>query len=116
MLYPFVKNPGVINSISFGFLDLAKPNVALAILAGAAQYWQTKMMLVNAPPKDLQNKEGAKDETMTAIMSKQMTFMMPLFTVIIGLTLPGGLTLYFLVFSLLMGFQQMHVLKNKKSE
>ncbi|OGF21767.1 hypothetical protein A2Y83_05260 [Candidatus Falkowbacteria bacterium RBG_13_39_14] len=111
LLYPFIKNPGTINAISLGFLNLAKPNAVLAVLAGAAQYWQTKMMLVSAPPKDLQNKEGAKDETMTAIMSKQMTFMMPLFTVIIGLTLPGGLTLYFLVFSLLMGFQQMALLK-----
>lgn len=115
ILYPFVHNPGTINAISFGFLNLAERSVPLAILAGLAQYWQTKMMMVQQPPKNLQHKEGAQDENMMAIMNKQMLFMMPAITVIIGLTLPGGLTLYFLVFSLLMGFQQKLILKEKKS-
>lgn len=122
ILYPFIHNPGTINAISFGFLNLAERSVPLAILAGLAQYWQTKMMLVQQPPKNLQHKEGAQDENIMAIMNKQMLFMMPAITVIIGLTLPGGLTLYFLVFSLLMGLQQKLILKerecteNEKSE
>ncbi|MFH0856992.1 MAG: YidC/Oxa1 family membrane protein insertase [bacterium] len=111
ILYPFVKNPGTINAMSLGILNLGAPNPILAVLAGLAQYWQTKMMLVQQPPKNLQNKEGAKDENMMAMMNKQMVFMMPIITVIIGLTLPGGLTLYFLIFSLLMGYQQKQILK-----
>lgn len=111
ILYPFVKNPGIINPMSLGVLNLGKPNAVLAILAGLAQYWQTKMMLTQQPPKNVRNKEGAKDENMMAMMNKQMVFMMPIITVIIGLTLPGGLTLYFLVFSLLMGWQQTQILK-----
>lgn len=115
ILYPFIKNPGTINAVSMGFLNLAHPNPVLAILAGIAQYWQTKMMLTAQPPANVRDKEGAKDENMMAMMNKQMVFMMPIITVIIGLTLPGGLTLYFLVFSLLMGYQQMRILKKSAS-
>ncbi|MBU4331906.1 YidC/Oxa1 family membrane protein insertase [Patescibacteria group bacterium] len=111
MLYSFVHNPGALNPISFGFLDLSKPQVALAILAGAAQYWQAKMMVTKQPPKQVENKEGAKDEGMAAAMNKQMLYLMPVITVIIGLTLPGGLALYWLVTTLLMVAQQKYFFK-----
>jgi YidC/Oxa1 family membrane protein insertase len=106
LLYPFVKNPGVLNSVSFGIINLASPVWSLAILAGLAQWFQTKMMVAKQPPKEVRGKDGAKDETVTAIMSKQMMYMMPAMTVFIGLTLPGGLTLYWLITTLLTIVQQ----------
>ena len=42
MVYPFITQPETINTISMGFLDLSKPNIYLALLAGAAQFWQAK--------------------------------------------------------------------------
>ncbi|MFC1613074.1 YidC/Oxa1 family membrane protein insertase [Patescibacteria group bacterium] len=116
MIYPFIKNPGTINGISMGFLNLAVPSKTLAFLAGAAQFWQTKMMLASQPPKDIRNKEGAKDENMAAMMGKQMVYIMPLFTIYLGFILPGGLTLYFLLFSLLMGLQQMFFFKEQQKK
>lgn len=110
-LYSFVKNPNTINAISLGFLNLTIPNKTLAVLAGIAQYWQTKMMLTNQPPQNIRDKEGAKDENMAALISKQMLYIMPLFTIYLGFILPGGLTLYFLIFSILMGAQQIVFLK-----
>jgi YidC/Oxa1 family membrane protein insertase len=103
LLYPFVKNPGAIKTVAFGFLDLAKANFVLAILAGAAQFWQTKMLPMKKPAVTT---AGSKDESMTAMMNKQMLYMMPLMTVVIGATIPGGLTLYWLVTTLLTGWQQ----------
>lgn len=118
MLYPFVHNPGVLNPISFGFLDLSKPSPYLAVLAGAVQYWQAKMMVTKKPPPEVANKEAAKDEGMAAAMNKQMLYMMPVITVIIGMTLPGGLALYWFVTTLLMVLQQYWFFKkdNKKPE
>lgn len=111
-LYSFVANPGKINPISFWFLDMAKPNVILALLAGGAQYWQAKMMFRQKPPA--QAGVGAKDESMTAIMNKQMLYVMPAMTVIIGFSLPAGLTLYWFFSTLLMGLQQLWMFgKNK---
>ena len=44
-LYSFVHNPGTINPIAFGFLNLEERNIVLAILAGAAQFWASKMLI-----------------------------------------------------------------------
>src|SRR3989338_1875202 len=33
-IYSFISQPGVINPVSFGLIDLSKPNIALAVLAG----------------------------------------------------------------------------------
>ena len=44
-LYSFVSCPSGINVKFFGLLDLAKPNVVLAIFAAAGQFVQTKMMM-----------------------------------------------------------------------
>jgi len=108
-LYAFVANPGQLNSISIGFLNLAKPNVILAILAGAAQYWQARTMITKQPPKSAG--AGSKDESMTAMMNKQMLYFMPVMTVVIGFSLPAGLTLYWLFSTLLTGLQQVVMFK-----
>jgi len=112
-LYPFVANPGHINVISMGFLDLGKPNLILALLAGAAQFWQAKMMPRQSPPK---NVPGSKDESAAALMNKQMLYFMPIITVIIGVTLPGGLTLYWFLMTLLSVGQQYFYFKKRKGE
>jgi len=114
-LYSFVANPGQLNSISFGFIDLIKPSYWLAALAGLAQYWQAKTMLAKQPapaPKV----PGAKDENMMAMMNKQMLYFMPALTVFIGFGLPAGLTLYWFFSTLLTGAQQVLLLRKKKDE
>jgi len=115
-LYPFIHNPGALNAVAFGFLNLAKPNVLLAFITGIIQYWQTKMLSQRRPAPQFVKKDGAKDESIMAIMNKQMTVMMPIFTVFIGLTLPSGLMLYWLVGLVLTILQQKLVFKKTKDE
>jgi YidC/Oxa1 family membrane protein insertase len=114
-LYSFVANPGYINAVSAGFLDLSKPNLILAVLAGAAQFWQAKMMPRNTPPKSVADKPGAKDEGMASMMNKQMLYFMPAITVLIGASLPGGLTFYWFLTTLLtVGQQHLYFRKNRQ--
>jgi YidC/Oxa1 family membrane protein insertase len=110
LVYSFVSRPESINSLSLGFLELSKPNIYLAILAGLAQFWQAKMMITKKPAIA---SAGSKDESMTAIMNKQMLYFMPILTVFIGITLPGGLSLYWFITTLLTALQQMYVFKEK---
>ncbi|TSC56498.1 MAG: preprotein translocase subunit YidC [Parcubacteria group bacterium Gr01-1014_18] len=102
MLYSFVENPGTIDPVSFGLVDLAKPQPVLAVLAAVSQYLQTKMMMANNPPPIA----GSTDEATVAMMNKQMLYMMPILTLVISFGLPGGLTLYWFVSTLLMMAQQ----------
>jgi YidC/Oxa1 family membrane protein insertase len=113
LIYPFLSRPETISSMSLGFLDLSKPNWVLAVLAGLAQFWQTKMMLTKRPSI---KGPGTADEDMAAIMNKQMTYMMPALTVFIGVSLPGGLTLYWFVTTILTALQQIFIFNKIKSK
>jgi YidC/Oxa1 family membrane protein insertase len=109
-LYSFVRRPETIKTVSLGLFDLHKGgNVVLALLAGAAQYWQAHMMIRNRPPKPVS--PGAKDEDMMAIMNKQMLYMLPLVTLVVGYQLPSGLALYWLVSTLFTVAQQIFVFR-----
>lgn len=109
-LYPFITNPGILNTLSFGWLELSERSVVLAILAGLAQFWQGRMLSTKKPAIKI---PGSKDESMTAMMNKQMIYVMPVFTVFIGLSFPAGLTLYWFINTLLTGLQQLLVFKKK---
>lgn len=105
LLYPFISSPEKINTLFLG-INLSNSNIPLAILAGVAQFWQTKMMITKQPPSQVAKLKEAKDESMTAMMNKQMLYFMPILTIWIGATLPAGLTLYWFVLTLFMVVQQ----------
>lgn len=110
-LYSFIDNPGKLNSLAFGFIDLAKKNFFLALLTGVTQFFQLKMFSQKKPPTELAKEKGAKDESIMATLNKQMVLMMPVFTVVIGATLPAGLILYWLVSLILAIIQQVFIFK-----
>jgi YidC/Oxa1 family membrane protein insertase len=104
-LYSFVASPGSLDPIAFGFLNLADKNIWIALLAGAAQFWQTKMMMSKHKSK------GA-----AGAMTTQMMYFMPIITVVIGSRFPAGLTFYWLLTTLFSVLQQYMVLGFKKKK
>ncbi len=111
LVYSFVYRPEMINAFSFGFIDLSKPNVILAVLAGVAQFWQAKTMMAKQPKKVETN---PKQPDISTMMSKQMLYLMPAVTIFIGVSLPGGLTLYWFVLTMLTALQQWLMFRKKK--
>lgn len=107
LLYPFISNPSTLSTMTLNFLDLSKPSIALALLAGLSQFWQTKHMMGSRPVD-----EPVDPSSMTAMMNKQMLYFMPVLTVIITWGLPSGLTLYWVFSNVLGVFQQMYVLRH----
>ena len=102
-LYSFVVNPVNINTMFLGLIDLAKPNIFLAILAGVFQFMQTK----TATP------QGAKGSDFAATMQKQMIYLFPVLTVFILMGLPSALGLYWATGSLFLVIEQYFVFKKK---
>lgn len=111
-LYSFVFNPGKISPLTFGVFNLLNPSIVLAVLAGGAQFLQAKTLSRQMPPSNAG--AGAKDESMAAMMNKQMLYMMPLMTVLIGANMPSGLTLYWFWSTALMAVQQYYVAYKEK--
>ncbi|MBI5729132.1 MAG: membrane protein insertase YidC [Candidatus Magasanikbacteria bacterium] len=108
-LYSFVRNPGTLNPLSLGSFDLAKPSIALSVLAGLAQFFQAKTLTRKKAPKEAG--AGGKDEDMAAMMNKQMLYVMPVMTVLIGFKFPAGLTLYWFLSTALMLAQQLFMFR-----
>lgn len=113
-LYSFVANPGTINPLSLGRFNLLNPSIVLALLAGGAQFLQARTMSRKMPPPNAG--PGAKDESMAAMMNKQMLYMMPVMTALIGMRLPAGLTLYWFWSTILMAAQQYYLTYKDKKE
>ena len=106
-LYNFVLNPVTINANFLGMIDLSKPNIAFAILAGVLQFFQTKMMLPKA------SKSAGSGPDFSQIMQKQMVYFFPVLTVIILLGLPSAIGLYWTVSGIFSIIQQYFILKDK---
>lgn len=118
-LYSFVSNPETINPFLLGLLDLSKASVPLAIITAIAQYWQMKMIMGNhekekeekakkesAKKKKTKEEEKPEEPDMAAMMQKQMLYIGPLITMVIGASFPAGLTLYWFTSTVFMIAQQ----------
>ena len=103
-LCPWVTNPGALNTLSLGFLELSKRSIPLAVLAGAAQFWQTKMLM---------NRREQKGSIASA-MNKQMLYLMPIMTVWIGSFFPAGLALYWFATTVFSALQQLWMIRKKE--
>jgi len=120
LLYPPLRfsKDAVLNT-RFLYLDLSRPDVVkipnlpfplpglLVIAAAVTQFISSKKMLPQA--KKSQSTAlatpGTSDD-MAAVMQTQMLYMFPIMTLVIGISFPSGLALYWFVFSLLSLTQQ----------
>lgn len=105
-LYSFVPNPGEINPSFLGIMNLTQASLVLALLAGATQFIQTKML---TPAKQ----QGGSQ--FSDIMQKQMLYLFPLFTVFILWKLPSAIGLYWVATTLFSILQQYLVFGESKS-
>ncbi|MDX9913470.1 MAG: YidC/Oxa1 family membrane protein insertase [Candidatus Moranbacteria bacterium] len=115
-LYSFVANPGEINKVFIGLVDLLKPSIPIAILAAAAQFWQTKLMMSkinknNALAK--KDKDSSSEPDFSEIMNKQMLILGPALTLFIGIKFAAALSVYWLFSTLFSVAQQLYIFKKE---
>jgi len=118
LLYSPVKNLAYIqqvisgqipfNTDLFGLINMAKPSIALAIIAGITQFIQVKMITPN------KQKTNAKDPQ--AQMTSLMNYTFPALTVFIAWSLPAALPTYWITTNLVAIFQQWLVMRKEVDE
>jgi len=107
LLYTFMPRPDFINT-SFLGINLASPErFVLPVIAGALQFVQGWQL---TPPK-----QPGKGQDMSAMVSKQMLYLMPVFTIFIGGRLPAALVLYWIITTLFAVGQQWWVFREHPS-
>jgi len=113
-IYPFIKEIPTVKSVIdaggslsttliFGFVDLAKPNIVLAVMAGATQLLQTKLMTPQKPQDSQQR------------MMARMVYFFPLMTVFIAINLPAALPLYWTASTAIAAYQQWLIMHKEVS-
>ena len=102
-----------INYIFLGFLDLSKKNVVLAVLAGISQIFAS-LLAMKRTASIPQPGASEKSAAMQKNLNRQMSYILPVFTVFIALKLPAGLALYW-VASTTLGVVQDYYLYKKFS-
>jgi YidC/Oxa1 family membrane protein insertase len=109
-LYSFVQKPEHINPHFLGLIDLSQKSsaspagIVLAVIAGLAQFWQSKMMM---------SKTASTDATAKA-MQVQTTYVLPVISIVIAMSLPAGLPLYWIVTTLFAIGQQYYIIRKSK--
>lgn len=100
-----VANIGLLNltdgiemSQSFLGFDLGSRVILFAILAGLTTWLSTKLSMIGAP----------QTEGTAADITKSMLVVMPVMIFVMGLTLPGALSIYWLVGNLVTIFQTLY--------
>lgn len=122
IIYPFISNPGHIDPMFIGFVNLSETNIVLAFIAGILQYFQTKMIMGNKKEekdKEKEEKEKTPEEKtqdFAQSMSKQMIYFMPVLTFVFAMSFPSGLALYWAVTTLFAIVQQYIIIKKTKKQ
>lgn len=99
-----------VNYIFLGFLDLSKKNLVLAVLAGISQIFASLLAMKRAASVP-QPGASEKSAIMQKTLSRQMAYVLPVFTVFIAMSLPSGLALYWVISTALGVIQDYYLYK-----
>jgi YidC/Oxa1 family membrane protein insertase len=111
LLYSFVKAPAHLNTLFLGFLDITKPHIVLAVLAGISQFIQMKISFSGQPKTPAGS--GTQADIMKS-MQTQMQYVLPIMITFIGLRISGGVALYWITSNIVGAFQEYRIRANIK--
>ncbi|MCU0653272.1 MAG: YidC/Oxa1 family membrane protein insertase [Candidatus Pacebacteria bacterium] len=112
-LYPFVPNPGTVNPVFLGVINLSEARPELAVAAGILQFIQVKMMIPKTAPA---TGPKSQSEQFAAMMQTQSLYVFPLITILIFWGLPSALGLYWVATSVFSIVQQYLILKKDPAD
>ena len=95
-----------------GFIDITKPNLLIALLAGLSQFFQIKLAIPKI--KKISNKNKSFKDELQRSMSIQMKYIMPIFIVFIANRFSSGLALYWTVSNIFAIFHEVIVAKKAR--
>jgi len=104
-LYHFVANPGQVNLLFLGIIDLSQRNFFLAFLTGLTQYLQSKFF----SKQTLASQSGGFSKK----IQEQMIFLGPIFSFIVAASLPSIIALYWLVSNLFSFVESFYLFKKE---
>lgn len=103
-LYSFIPDPGSLNPVTLGLVNLAEPYFILVVITAVLQFVQAKLALATATFTDKAQKITAQIVALVA----------PIITLVIFAQLPAAVSVYWLVSSLVSVGQQYLVMRKMR--
>ncbi len=103
LLYSFVHLPQQFNTMFLGLVDMTKPSIVLAVLAGVSQFIQLRVSLQNQPPR---TEGGDPQQQLMQNMQKQMQYILPVLIIVIGVKFSGAVALYWITSNIIGAIQE----------
>ena len=114
ILYSFMKVPGAINVHFLFMVDITQKSLLLALLAGASQFFQIRLIMPKTEPST--NKEKTLKDDLVKNMQMQMKYVMPIIIFFIAYGLSAAIALYWTTSNLFMIGQELYIRKNIKNK
>lgn len=116
LLYSFVGVPEFVNAKFLGFFDLAAKSVILALLAGATQFFQARLMVKKNDQSLLTNKENSFQNDLMKSMQIQMQYVLPGLMIAFSYSLGAVVALYFTTSNLFSIAQELYLKRKLEKE
>ncbi len=107
LLYAFVRVPDVVTMEFLGWVDVAERSLVLALLAGATQYYQTKLAFPKPKPRDPETASFSDD--LARSMHVQMRYVLPVVVVVFAYIISAAVALYWTTSNIVSILQEWHV-------
>jgi len=116
LLYSFVHAPEFVNPKFLGIFDLASKSVTLALLAGATQFLQARLMLKkNNQPTEKPTENNFQNDLMKS-MQIQMQYVLPGLMIAFSYSLGSVVALYFTTSNIFSILQEIYLKKKLAQE
>ena len=111
-LYGFVPNPGGIDFMFLGIINLGQANIFLALVAGILQFFQTKISLPQKQTSSSTPADKGGKMDFSSMFQSQMLYFFPVITVLIVWKLGSMIGLYWIT-STLFSIGEQYIVKKK---
>jgi len=115
LLYSFVQAPQFVNPNFLGIFNLASKSVTLALLAGATQFLQARLMLKKNNADTAKKEEGFQNDLMKS-MQIQMQYVLPGLMIAFSYSLGAVVALYFTTSNIFSILQEIYLKKKLAQE
>lgn len=111
LLYSFIPTPDTVSMFFIGIMDITEKSIVLAFLAGATQFFHTRLSMPKLAPRDPKAEVSFKDD-FNRSLQLQMRYVMPIIIFIAAYTISAAIALYFTI-SNVMSIAQEYVVRHK---
>jgi YidC/Oxa1 family membrane protein insertase len=109
LLYSFLGEPRAISLSLLGLIDISEKSIILAVLAGASQFLQARLMAQPTPQNSPPPGQGGFKDELARSMQLQMKYVFPAMIGFFAYSFGGAVALYFATSNLFAVGQELYV-------